>query len=199
MKIGNPEEQVRLRELAGKIRALLKEYDVAGIVNIQGKDQAEFVNEITPSWSCLSWDFTGAPEERPAIRFKAAMKTGGNEEKEKARLTAGMVIGFEHVMGMQLLQLGQLIQLLGKHMDITNVMEQQLTAPPGLQPPPKDNDTYKFKAGDLVWLNGGPEIWRVMRTHGQRNDGTGGYENEYALELIHTTVAGESQLKPHQS
>lgn len=135
MKIGNPEEQVRLRELAGKIRALLKEYDVAGIVNIQGRDQAEFVNEITPSWSCLSWDNNAAGKF--GIRFKAAMKTGGEEEKERARLTAGMVIGFEHVMGMQLLQLGQLIQLIGKHMDITNVMEQQLTPPPGLQPPPK--------------------------------------------------------------
>lgn len=135
MKIGNPEEQVRLRELAGKIRALLKEYDVAGIVNIQGKDQAEFVNEITPSWSCLSWDKNAAGDY--GIRFKAAMKTGDAVEKEKARLTAGMVIGFEHVMGMQLLQLGQVIQLIGKHMDITNVMEQQLTPPPGLQPPPK--------------------------------------------------------------
>lgn len=137
MKIGNPEEQVRLRELAGKIRALLKEYDVAGIVNIQGKDQAEFVNEIAPSWSCLSWECEPPHRTDFGIRFKAAVKTGGEEEKEKARLTAGMVIGFEHVMGMQLLQLGQVIQLIGKHMDITNVMEQQLTPPPGLQPPPK--------------------------------------------------------------
>lgn len=31
----------------------------------------------------------------------------------------------------------RLRELLGKHMDITHVMEQQLTAPPGLQPPPK--------------------------------------------------------------
>ena len=137
MKIGNPEEQVRLRELAGKIRALLKEYDVAGIVNIQGMDQAELVNEITPSWSCLSWE-SDPDGKNFGIRFKAKCATGGAEEKEKARLTAGMIIGFEHVMGMQLLQLGQIIQLIGKHMDITNVMEQQITPPPGLQPPPKD-------------------------------------------------------------
>jgi len=134
MKIGNPQEQVRLRELARKIRALLKEYDVAGIVNIQGRDQAEFVNEITPSWSCLSWQEAGGEY---GIRFKAKCKTGGDEEKEKARLTAGMVIGFHHVMEMQYLQLGQVIHMIGTHMDITNVMEQQMTPPPGLQPPPK--------------------------------------------------------------
>lgn len=135
MKIGNPEEQVRLRELANKIRALLKEYDVACIMNIQGKDQAEFVNEITPSWSCLSWQENAAGEF--GIRFKAKVKTGGEDEKERARLTAGMVLGFEGIMSMQLLHIHQLIGLLGKHMDIDNVMMQQITPPPGLQPPPK--------------------------------------------------------------
>ena len=75
MKIGNPEEQVRLRELGNKIRALLKEYDVAGIVNIQGRDQAEFVNEITPSWSCLSLEKRS--DGAFGVRFKAKMKTGG--------------------------------------------------------------------------------------------------------------------------
>ena len=135
MKIGNPEEQVRLRELAGKIRALLKEYDVAGIVNIQGRDQAEFVNEITPSWSCLSW--SELPTGDYGIRFKARMKTGDDAEKDRARLTAGMVIGLEQIMAMQYLQIEQVIQMIGKHMDITHIMEQQMTLPPGLQPPPK--------------------------------------------------------------
>lgn len=134
MKIGNPEEQVRLRELANKIRALFKEYDVAGIVNIQGKDQAEFVNEITPSWSCLSWEET--PSGDYGIRFKAKVKTGGEEEKENARLTVGMVLGFQHVMSMQLVHLDQLIGLIGKHLNVENVIVQQ-PPPIGLQPPPK--------------------------------------------------------------
>ena len=136
MKIGNPEEQVRLRELAGKIRALLKEYDVAGIVNIQGRDQAEFVNEITPSWSCLSWQASPDGKEF-GIRFKAKVKTGDAEEKERGRLTAGMIHSFASVMAMQLFQMEKVMGMIGKHMDITQVMEQQLTPPPGLQPPPK--------------------------------------------------------------
>jgi len=136
MKIGNPEEeQVRLRELAGKIRALLKEYDVAGIVNIQGRDQAEFVNEITPSWSCLSWDENAAGDY--GIRFKANAKTGGEEEKEKARLTVGMVAGFHLIAARQYLQLEQIREMIAEHVDFTTFMEQQLTMPPGLQPPPK--------------------------------------------------------------
>lgn len=133
--IGNPEEQVRLRELAGKIRALLKEYDVAGIVNIQGKDQAEFVNEITPSWSCLSWE--SGPAGEVAIRFKAKLKTGDNAEKERGRLTAGMVNGLLNIHAQQFVQLDQVFQIIKKHVDITCVMEQQITPPPGLRPPPK--------------------------------------------------------------
>lgn len=137
MKIGNPQEQVRLRELAGKIRALLKEYDVAGIVNIQGRDQSEFVNEITPSWSCLSWFAT--PGGDVGIRFKAKMKTGGDEEKENARLTVGMVAGFHLVAANNYLQLEQLREMIAKHVDSTTFHEMQIkiNAPPGLQPPPK--------------------------------------------------------------
>lgn len=135
MKIGNPQEQVRLRELAGKIRALLKEYDVAGIVNIQGKDQAEFVNEITPSWSCLSWERDTA--DRLGMRFRCKLKTGDAAEKERGRLTAGMVMGFHMIAAQQYLQFEQVREMISEHMEIDHVSEQQITPPPGLQPPPK--------------------------------------------------------------
>ena len=121
MKIGNPEEKVRLKELAEKIKALLVEYDVAAVVNIQSKDQVEYINHVNPTWSCLFLETDDDGDLR--IRFKA--KSTDEASWEKARLTVGMVCGFEHVLGHQSEQMRSLLLLIGKHIGIENVIRQE--------------------------------------------------------------------------
>lgn len=136
MKIGNPEERVRLRELAEKIRVLIKEYDVAGIVNLQGKDQAEYAMEIEPSWSCMR--FVEENGKIVGFRFNARMKTGTADEKENARVTVGMVLGFKDVLDYQTNMIGTIMRMLGKHMSIDHVGIEQ---PNRIEPRSTDGPT----------------------------------------------------------
>lgn len=135
MKIGNPEEQIRLRELGNKIRELLAAYDVAAMVNIQGKDQAEYVFEVTPSWSCLTWE--AHPQHGLGLRFKAKVATGDDAEKERGRLTTGMICGFMDILAVQFRMLDKVKDMLGEHMEIEHVSEHGLDHTPLKEPPPK--------------------------------------------------------------
>ncbi len=138
MKVGNPEEQVRMRELGTKIRKLLAEYDVAGMVNLQGKDQAEYVFEVTPSWSCLTWE--QHPQHGLGLRFKAKLKTGDDAEKERGRLTTGMICGFMDILAVQFRMLDQVKEMLSKHVEIEHVSQHALDQTPMKDPPLKGKD-----------------------------------------------------------
>lgn len=122
MNIGNPEEQVRLKELAGKIKDLLTEYDVAAMVNLQGRDQAEHLLAVSPSWSCMT--ICERPEGM-GLRIKAACSTGGDSEREKLRLTVGMVLAFIHVGEVQDEMMRTCANMISKHMSVGSVIVDQ--------------------------------------------------------------------------
>lgn len=121
--VHNPEEQAELRALSNEIKELLVKHDVAGMVNIIGKDSSEFLMHIEPSWSCLT--FEKDPDGKPiALRFKSAMKTGSPEEKERGRLTISMVCGFLDLIVIQFGNLNGLKQMLAEHVEIYHVQEE---------------------------------------------------------------------------
>lgn len=103
----------KLQKLANKIEKLLRDEDVAGIINLQGKEFSEFRTIIDPSWSALKWQF--GKGGRIGVRFTCKMATGTPEEKEKGRLTVGMIHGFEHICKIHLETMTQLRQLVGEH------------------------------------------------------------------------------------
>lgn len=124
MRIGDPEERARLKELAEKIKALLHEYDVAALINLQGKHQAEFVTELTPTWSCFVWE-NDASDGHLVLRFRAKLKTGDDDERERACHTVGMVLGMLKVKEKQREQLMIVLRMLGQHMGIESVIKEQ--------------------------------------------------------------------------
>lgn len=78
----------KLKSAMAEISAVIKKYDCAAMVVLQSPTHAEHLLEVSPSWSCLSIEPVGL------ARFKAAMKTGGDTERERGRITAGMIMGF---------------------------------------------------------------------------------------------------------
>lgn len=76
-----------LKEAMSEIMAVIHKHDLSASVLIQNKSQAEFLYELSPSWSCI----TLTPEG--AVRFKAQAKTGGDSEKERLRVSVGLIMG----------------------------------------------------------------------------------------------------------
>lgn len=78
----------KLKEAMEEIKVVLKKYDCAASVLLQSPAHAEFLYELSPSWSCV----TLSPEG--LCRIKAQAKTGPPEEAERLRVSTGMIVGF---------------------------------------------------------------------------------------------------------
>lgn len=115
-----PAELQKLRELADRIKKLMRDADVAGTINLQGKDYAEFCTVIDPSWSALKWERRGVDY---GIRFKCKLKTGTPEEKEMGRLTVGLIEGMLHVLRIQCDNMEQLSKQIKSLMAVETKME----------------------------------------------------------------------------
>jgi hypothetical protein len=126
--VGDPEEKVRLRELAQTIHDLVKAYDVGALVNLQGKKQSEWIMEIEPTWSCIGFE---ERDGRQGVRFRARLKTGTPNEKENASLTVGLVLGMITVVNRQKDILVEVMKLLATHMVIEHVEVDQDEGPGG--------------------------------------------------------------------
>lgn len=78
----------KLQAAMAQIKAVLIEHDIAGVVTLQGPGAVEYLYELSPSWSCVTIENTGM------VRIKAQAATGPGSEKERLRVSAGMLLGF---------------------------------------------------------------------------------------------------------
>lgn len=117
-KLPNHPSDEKLVAAAEKIKAVLREYDCAGIVTLaSGNGHSEFVNFIEePTWSCVKF------EGFNSIRVKAAVKSAPAEERVLERIklqkTINMIILFRETLGNQYTAFYQLSDLLHKTMSI---------------------------------------------------------------------------------
>ena len=88
VKLPDQPSDPRLKAAMEEIKVIIAKYDCAAAVVLQSPSHAEHLMEVSPSWSCL------VVEPGGKVRFKAAMKTGGEAEKERGRVTTGMIMGF---------------------------------------------------------------------------------------------------------
>jgi len=100
----------------GEIKAILGRYDIAGIVAISSKDGTEFLQELSPSWSCSK--IIG-----DELRFKAKREDYPSMEAQKEAVTSttGMIMGFLNVADRLKEDLERVVEMLGKHFDICHV------------------------------------------------------------------------------
>ena len=100
-----------------EIKAIMNKHDIAGVVQLQSPTHGEFLYALEASWSCISFEPGGR------VRFKAAMQSGGGSgdvtrERERARVSAGMVLGLIDAGRKQIEDLTQLAMLIGKHVNV---------------------------------------------------------------------------------
>ena len=129
--IHDPEEQKRLRALSEEITELLKKHDVCGYLLLQARNTCDFRMHIDASWCCLK--FEPAPDVPGAMiaRFKAAMKTGGQEERDRARWTLGMLLSTMDQMSAGQRMMATMIESFAQHFGgIDHISELNPEPPP---------------------------------------------------------------------
>lgn len=117
MKIrNNPEEQRKIKQCADEMRAVLKKYDFAGVMSISGKDTSRYMFEVEPTWSCLKLE--KRPDGGVVIRFKCALMSGSEADKQRGKETIGMVMGLLDAAKTNGEQLQKLAMMIGGHVGI---------------------------------------------------------------------------------
>jgi hypothetical protein len=103
-----------------KIKAVLKEHDIAGMVILLSKTHGEWLQEITPTWSVATMidDARGK-----GIRFKALAKDFPSKEahQEAARLTVGMLCGFRDGADRISRDMEVMLTMLAEHFEIEHI------------------------------------------------------------------------------
>lgn len=94
VKLPQEPSDPKLKAAMEEIKAVLFKYDIAAVAILQSKTHGEWLNEITPSWSCAKMERD--EKGREGIRFKATLQEYGSKEarNEAIRLTTGMLCGF---------------------------------------------------------------------------------------------------------
>lgn len=109
----------KLKLAAEEIKAVLRKYDIAGMINLQSPPHGEFVRELTPSWSCLT--VHTEPDGRTGVRFKANIKSGPRTESLRAELTAGMICSFRNCAKRDAYHMGNLEAMIKEHLDFDHI------------------------------------------------------------------------------
>jgi hypothetical protein len=116
-KAPNHPSDPRLQDAAERIKEILREFDIAGVVTLcSGNGHAEYVNYVTePTWSCLSF-------HEGAVRVRAKVKSAPAEdrvlEKIKLQKTVNTVILMRDVLANQYLMFYGLSKKLHEVLDI---------------------------------------------------------------------------------
>lgn len=116
MKLPEQDSDPVLKQAMAEILSIINKYDIGGSVILQSKTHSEYSIEISPSWSCMELQHIGAGEY--GIRFKAQMATGSETEKERGRLTVGMILGFAENAEFIRHQFLSMAGVLGKYLKI---------------------------------------------------------------------------------
>lgn len=82
-----------LKAAMEEIKAVLVKYDIAGVCQLESKTHGEWLNHITPSWSCAFFE----DEKQTLLRVRALLKDYPSKEarNEAIRLTTSMILGFK--------------------------------------------------------------------------------------------------------
>lgn len=82
-----------LKDAAEEIKAILRKHDIAGVFMLQSKSHAEWVHQISPSWSAAKLE---DKDGRTILRVRCKREDFPSKEaqKECLELTTGMLMAF---------------------------------------------------------------------------------------------------------
>jgi hypothetical protein len=116
----DPRHHPNVLKAAEEIKAILKKYDLAAMMDIHGPRSSTFVRVIDPSWSCAFFEEMG--DGGVCVRFRSKLKDYPSKEAQKAcqAETAGMLIGFHRQALRDAEAMKVIIQMLNDHLEITS-------------------------------------------------------------------------------
>jgi len=103
-----------------KIKAVLKEYDIAGAVVLQSKTHGEWLQDITPTWS-VAKQFKDERGEGIHIKALVADYPSREAQQEAVRLTVSMICGFRDGADRISRDMNMVLGMLGNKFDIEHV------------------------------------------------------------------------------
>lgn len=113
----------KLKAAMEEIKAVLRRHDIAAVVTLQSPGALEYLYELSPSWSCIHIEPGGA------VRIRAQAKTGPATEKERLRLSAGMIVSFADLGWRAWDDFTKLTRVLGQHVEIEHVSREDVNCP----------------------------------------------------------------------
>lgn len=98
----DPKLQMAMEE----IKAIIQKHDLSASVLLQNQTHGEFFYELSPSWSCITLTTDGQ------IGVKCKAKTGGDDEKERLRVSVGLIMGILDHARKQEKNMSEVVELL---------------------------------------------------------------------------------------
>lgn len=97
-----------------EIKAILRKHDLAGMVFVQSPDEAAYLREITPTWSCTF--FKDTPQGL-CLRIRSKLADYPSKEAQKASVeaTTGMLMAFLNEAERNVEDLGSVVAMIARH------------------------------------------------------------------------------------
>lgn len=131
MNLKLPEEPFdpKLKLAMEQIKPILAQHDIAAIVMLQSQNHAEFLLEVSPTWSCAKVEEL---TQGVGIRVRALRKDYPTLDawREKVRLTVSMLCGFSDLMRHLNDQVAALLEAISSNMEIEHIGKLTLPAVP---------------------------------------------------------------------
>lgn len=111
----------KLKAAMEDIKEVLTKHDIAGMVIIQSPTHAEWLNHISPSWSCAQLEAT--EDGGLLIRVRALAKDYPTPEahQETVASTAGMIISFSECARKLADNMDKVADMVGKQVGIEHI------------------------------------------------------------------------------
>jgi hypothetical protein len=94
----------KLKKAAERIKAILKEHDIAGVVAIHEPGFSEFIIEVSPSYSCATFDpITGR------LRVKSNLKEDYGGDLERKRKVDTNSANMLHLLAFTTFQIAEML------------------------------------------------------------------------------------------
>lgn len=104
-----------------QIKNILIANDIAGVVVIHTPGYNEYLNHLSPSYSCIEPDYSVNKDDKRLSGFRIRAKSSEIGKEKVIQLvgdTANMLVGLNEVTGIIVMQNIELEEAMAKHVDI---------------------------------------------------------------------------------
>lgn len=110
----------KLKAAMEEIKAVLTKHDIGGICLLQSKTHGEWLNHITPNWSCARIETDGT-NDILRVKAKVADYPSKEAQQETVRLTVSMLCGFRDGADRVSSNMAAILGMISEHTEIQHI------------------------------------------------------------------------------